>query len=161
MTSIRVNLADVEEPSYDVIDNGRYHAILTAASVEDSQGGPSEKNPTGQYVKFEFRIQGTKFDNWPVWRNAPLGGKGRAFLLETLAATEKFESEALQSDDLEIDLEDLFGTDVLVTTTKQRKKREGVVVDPPEWNVNVKRVEPYDPGAMVGSQGSGSESMLP
>jgi len=60
------NADKVEEQSYDVVDAGRYTAIISQSMTKQTKAG------TGSYLSLMFIIQGGAFANRTVWVNLNL-----------------------------------------------------------------------------------------
>lgn len=149
---LRVDFSGVEVKNFDPLPVGSYKCKITDGSVEDSKDGPSDKNPTGQYINFEFTVQEGPFADRKTWRNAPIGGTGVGILKAILAATGKFTDEALDGP-LNFSIQnDLIGSDVLCV---QGKHKEWTADDP---RTECKRVKAVNATA---SASNGAGSLLP
>lgn len=125
---IRVDLSGAKDVS-DLIARGKYHAVITDAEVRDTKNPDYEKNPTGQYVWWEFTIQDEPYVGWKQWRNTPLGGDGLGFLKQVLVATGKFTDEELEQE-LDFEIEDasdpkyVIGSDVMLTVRQKKRDKD-------------------------------------
>lgn len=125
---IRVDLSGAKGTD-TLIDRGKYLAVISDAEVRDTKDGASDKNPTGQYIHWEFTLQGGAYDSWKQWKNTPLGGDAIGFLKEVLSATGLFEPGDL-SGELDFDIDDandphyVIGSQVMVSI-RQREYPKG------------------------------------
>ncbi len=125
---IRVDLSGAKSTD-TLIDKGVYLATISDAEVKESKSGPSDKNPTGQYVHWEFTLKGGQYDTWKQWKNTPLGGDGIGFLKEVLSATGRFTEEELAGD-IDFSIDDpsdphyVIGSEVLITVRQKSYQDE-------------------------------------
>jgi hypothetical protein len=134
---IRVDLSGAKSTD-TLIDKGTYLAVLSDGEVKESKSGPSEGNPTGQYVHWEFTLKGGQYDTWKQWKNTPLGGDGVGFLKEVLSATGKFSDEDL-SGEIDFEFEDVLGSEVLIAV-RQREYPKGSG----EYVNDIGKVKPFE-----------------
>lgn len=147
---MRVDLSGVEvkDSEFGLVDSGTYNVKVTDGQIKDNKDGPSAKNPTGQHIHWEFTIQDPgKFEGWKQWKNTPLGGDGLGILKELLMASGRFTEDQVNGD-LDFEVEDLIGADVVITV--QQKKRS----DNGEMANNVGKVKPA-------GEATGATSLLP
>lgn len=126
---IRVDLSGAKSVD-TLIAKGKYAAVITDAEVRDTKNPDLEKNPTGQYVNWEFTIDGGPYDTWKQWTNTPLGGDGVGFLKAVLAATGRFTEEELAGE-LDFSLDDpndphyVIGSKVMITVRQKPREKGG------------------------------------
>jgi hypothetical protein len=141
---IRVDLSGAKEVG-NLIARGKYHAVITDAEVRDTKNPDYEKNPTGQYVWWEFTIQDEPYQTWKQWTNTALGGSNLGFLKAVLAATGKFTDEELAGD-VDFELEDasdphyVIGSDVMITVRQKKRDKDA---DKDDLVNDVSKVSPY------------------
>jgi len=123
-----------------LIPKGTYQATITDGEVRESKDGPSDKNPTGQYVHWEFTLEGGDYDSWKQWKNTPLGGDGIGFLKEVLSASGKYTDESL-SGEIDFEVDEVVGSTVMVTV-RQREYPKGEV--PKEYVNDVGKVRKFE-----------------
>lgn len=138
---MKVNFAGSSIPDFDPLPAGQYHAALTDGELRDNKDGPSDKNPTGQHIHWEFTVQEGTYQGRKLWRNTPMGGNGVGFLKEVLAATGKF-TDAQLAGDLDFEIPNLLNSQVLLTVKVKEDQND------------VKKVRPY-------STATANESLLP
>ena len=149
---LRIDFSGVEVKNFDPLPVGGYPCKITDGEVRDSKDGPSDKNPSGQYISFEFTVQPPhELADRKTWRNAPIAGDGVGILKSILAATGKFTDEALDGP-LDFKIADVIGSDVICV---QGKARDWTPDNPV---TECKRVKPSNSAAVAGS---GSDSLLP
>ncbi len=149
---MRVDLSETE--SFEVIDSGRYQAIVTDGEIRSS--GPSAKHPSAEYINWEFTIQEGENEGRKQWTNTPIGHgecdcdewkSGALFGLNNLlTATGNWTKEELDSDEFDFEIDDVIGSAVTIVVVKE--KYEGDDVN------NVKRVRPA-------YAGDDADSLLP
>lgn len=139
---MKVNFAGSEIPDFSPIAAGEYHFIVTDGTIKESKDGPSDKNPTGQYVSWELTCQDAPFIERKAWTNTPLGGSGLGFLKGILWATGNIEKS--HDGDLDFEIEEVVGGHILAKVTVDKERDSN----------NVRNIRPY-------SEVGAAESLLP
>ncbi len=144
---LRINFTGVEVKDFEPLPKGTYHCKITDGEVKDTKDGPSDKNPSGQYINFELTVQPPHaLADRKTWKTAPLAGDGVSILKGILAATGRFTDEALDGE-LNFKITDVLSADVLAV--------QGPRKDDPD-STECKRVKAYKPGTTASAPGSGS-----
>jgi len=114
---------------------GDYHVKVT--NVEERETGENAKHPDNPFWNIELTVQSGDFDGRKLWTNAMLPpGYEPITLKNLLAATSDQHEVDLESEDAELEAEDLLGLEAVAV---QGKNRNG--------ELNVKRFKEYDPDA--------------
>lgn len=147
---MKLNLAGAKIQDFEPIPAGQYALVVSGGEIKYTNGGPSDKNPTGQYANFELTVDGGEYDGRKLWKVCPLGGDGLGFLKEFLAATGKFEGDL--DGDIDWDIEPQLGTKVLANVNRKPRKD-----NPDEMQNNVTKIRPMSDAPSA----SGVGSLLP
>ena len=114
---MRINLSGVESFSFEPIPAGTYPAKITDGEmVEVRNQGRLPAGTPG--VNWEFTIQGGEYDGRKVWMNTWIAESTMPGLKALLEASGRFTPEQLDGD-LDFEIEDLIGSDVLVVVRQR------------------------------------------
>ncbi len=149
---MRVDLSGVE--TFEVIPSARYQAIVTDGEIRVS--GPNAKHVGSEYINWEFTIQEGEQEGRKQWTNTPFSHgecdcddwkDGALFGLNNLlAATEKWTTEELDSDEFDFEIDDVIGSSVTIIVIVEQYQGDEVN--------NIKRVKPA-------YAGDDADSLLP
>ncbi len=107
----KVNLDGVDVNAFDPIPASTYKAFVTDGEVKES--GPQSKNPGSQYINWEFTISEGTYENRKQWMNTSLLPQALFGIKALLQATGRF-SEAQLSGEIDFDIADVIGSEVLI-----------------------------------------------
>lgn len=150
---MKLNLSEAVVKDFSAIPGGKYKVAVTDAELKESKDGPSDKNPTGEYISWELTVQGGEYDGRKVWKNTPLGGEGLGFLKELMLASGEY-TEADLNGDLDSDdiIEKVMGA-ILSASVSRRKKPDTDGKSDDDFSNNVSKLRPYEDAV--------SDSLLP
>lgn len=129
--SLTVNFADMED--FDPLKPGKYLAELTDVTVE--QTSSEAKHPDNDYWRFEWTVITGEDEGRKQFDNAMLPPYEPYTLYNVMRASGKWTEEELKGGDLDIDMDDLIGTQAVLTVRQQKKN--------PDYN-EVRRYAPAD-----------------
>ena len=146
--SVKINLKDVKSDNYEALPAGNYEAKVVAGEMRETSG--NGKLPAGTpMINWEFVIQDDpKFAGRKIWTNTVIHESTMFTLKQLLQATGEFNDDQLAGE-LEFDIEDVVGTDVVLVVT-QREYNGNIVND-------IKRIK----AAGTAVAGTTKSSLLP
>jgi hypothetical protein len=144
--SVKINLKDVGGNDYEALPADSYEAKVTAGLMRETSG--NGKLPAGTpMINWEFVItEPQKYAGRKIWTNTVIHENTMFTLKQLLQATGNFDDDQLAGE-LEFDIEDVVGSDVILVVT-QREYNGNTVND-------VKKIK------SAGSSSGGRSSLLP
>lgn len=150
---IKVNLSGADS-EFEALPSGKYLVKVTDGEIRES--GPNANHPGSQYINWEFTIQSGDYEGRKVWTNTVVShgacdcseedkfNKALSNLVSLLKSSGVASEDDLASDDFDLDIDDVVGSDLVVTVT-QREYQD-------EMRNEVKRFRPA--GDLVGAEAS-------
>ncbi len=155
---VRVNLADVGE-GFEPLPAGTYAVRIDDGELRDS--GENAKHPGSQYVNWDLIVTQGDYEGRHVFANTIVShgececndeetfNKGMFQIAGLLKASGRYDEEQLASDDFELDIDDLVGSEFAALLSVRKSEEFG------DSN-NVKRFRPIS--AMASAS---ADSLLP
>lgn len=154
---MRVNLANIEEKSFEAIPAGPYHVKITDYEMQETKDKPENKLPAGTpMISWEFTVirqhktGDDKYANRKLWMRTIIHEKTLFNLKGLLRATGQYSDEDLESEALDFEPDEVVGAEV-VAIVAQREYNGDMTND-------VKRVKSLSEDR---EEASASSSMLP
>lgn len=120
------------DAGFDPLPNGRYHVKIT--DYEYREAGPEAKNPGSPYINWELTVQAEPYDGRRLWLNTSLLPQALFGIKGLLIATGLYTEEQLNSDEFDLDPDEVLGADVKAVVVKTTYQGEPTN--------NVKRIRP-------------------
>lgn len=126
---MRVNLS-AADAQFDALPAGKYLAKVTGGELNTSESDTA-KHPGSEYINWEFTIQTGEFEDRKLWSNTTVShgdcdcndeekfNKSLGNLVSLLKATGVASDDDLESEDFELDIDDLIGKDVVLVVTQR------------------------------------------
>ncbi len=133
---VRVNLADAGE-GFEPVPGGPYAVMIDAGELRETSSDGDAKHPGSQYVNWDFIVsQGDKegrhiFSNTTVSHHDCECGDEETFnkslfgIAGLLKATERYSEEQLASDDFELEVDDLIGSELVLQVSIKKSDQYG------------------------------------
>lgn len=125
---VRVNLSGADS-DFEALPSGKYLVKVTDGELKES--GPNAKHPGSEYINWEFTIQQGDFEDRKVWSNTVVShgdcdcgeedkfNKALSNIAQLLKVTGVASDDDLESEDFELEIDDVIGTDLVVTVTQR------------------------------------------
>ncbi len=157
---VRVNLADAGE-GFDPVPGGTYATTIDSGELRVTSSEGEAKHPGSEYVNWDFIVTQGDFEGRHIFTNTTVShgdcdcGDEETFnkslfgIAGLLKATERYSEDQLASDDFELEVDDVIGSDLALLVGISKSEEYG------DQNT-VKRYRPIS--AMVSAV---TDSLLP
>lgn len=108
---LKVNFSDTESNSFSPIPKGKYHVKVTDYEVKEA--GENAKNPGSQYINWECVVQDGAQEGRKLFTNTSLLPHALFALKGLLEATGKWSQEQLDSEDFDLEPDEVIGCDLI------------------------------------------------
>lgn len=157
---VRVNLEEAGE-GFEPVPAGTYAITIDSGELRDTNPDGEAKHPGSQYVNWDFIVTQGDSEGRHIFANTTVShgececgdeetfNKSLFAIAGLLKATERYSEEELASDDFELEVDDLIGSELAVLVNVRKSEEYG------DQN-NVKRYRPIS--AMTSAT---TDSLLP